>query len=205
MRIPRTGQPDWLMVIMTTMVGAWILWACAACSTPRESEFVLRRLATGMVDATDLPLGWGDRRSTVPEVSNATARSITYYAIGPGTPYVNVGQRILIYPSEDASKAAFQDTVAQTIPAAYEDEWVTPPELTFAANADEIRVACLSGFVNGIPHRTCSMIARYGDMLTHLHGNVFEDRWLTMEQFRRLVQQVDAKMYRASQLSPDKP
>ncbi len=38
-----------------------------------------------------------------------------------------------------------------------------------------------------------------------LSGIVFEARWLTMEQFRRLVERVDAKIYRASQLSSDEP
>ncbi|MBK9094675.1 MAG: hypothetical protein IPM84_18280 [Anaerolineae bacterium] len=38
------------------------------------------------------------------------------------------------------------------------------------------------------------MTARYGNLLTTLDGQVFKDRWLTMAQFRHLLERVDAKM-----------
>ncbi len=111
----------------------------------------------------------------------------------------------MIYPNEDAARSAYEEIVAQAFPAGYSDRWLTPAELEFEGRSDQIKIACLSGSINGMPFSGCRAIAQYSDMLTYLTGNVFENRWLTMEQFRRLVERVDAKMYRASQLSPDAP
>lgn len=192
---------------VTVRVGlfVWAIALTASCQAPDSSKDMMRRFATGMVDATDLPFGWGDRRSTAAEVPGAIGRNITYYAEGPGRSYVNVGQQMMIYPDESAARLAYETIVAESFPAEYADRWLTPPELEFQGRSDQMKIACLSGAINGIPFEGCSVVARYKDMVMDLTANVFENRWLTMEQFRRLVERVDAKMYRASQLSPDGP
>lgn len=187
---------------------AIIVWAAVlnlSCQAPDGSEYAMRRFATGMVDATDLPFGWGDRRSTAAAVQGGIGRNITYYAEGPSRSYVNVGQQMMVYPNEDAARSAFEKIVAQSFPAEYSDRWITPAELEFEGRSDQMKIACLSGSINGMPFSGCSVVARYKDMVMDLTANVFENRWLTMEQFRRMVERVDAKMYRASQLSPDGP
>ncbi len=192
-------------VIAHAAIIVWAVVLNVSCQAPDGSEYAVRRFATGMVDATDLPFGWGDRRSTAAEVPGAIGRNITYYAEGPGRSYVNVGQQMRIYPDENAARLAYETIVAKTFPAEYADRWLTPPELEFEGRSDQMKIACLSGSINGMPFEGCSVVARYGEMVMHLMGNVFENRWLTMEQFRRLVERVDEKMYRASQLSPDEP
>jgi hypothetical protein len=37
-------------------------------------------------------------------------------------------------------------------------------------------------------------MARYDDVVMTLYANVFEDRWLTMAQFKRLLERVDARV-----------
>lgn len=176
-----------------------------SCQAPDGAEYAMRRFATGMVDATDLPFGWGDRRSMAAEVPGAIGRNITYYAEGPGRSYVNVGQQMMIYPDESAARLAYETIVAEAFPAEYADRWHTPPELEIGGRSDQMKIACLSGSINGMPFKGCRAIAQYSDMVMYLTGNVFENRWLTMEQFRRLVERVDAKMYQASQLQPVEP
>ncbi|MFZ2618471.1 MAG: hypothetical protein WA077_21005, partial [Anaerolineae bacterium] len=53
---------------------------------------------------------------------------------------------------------------------------------------------CNPGVLNDIPVRTCRVTARYGDLVTTIRAQIFEDRWLTMAQFRHLLERVDAKM-----------
>ena len=192
-------------VFVRAVIFILIVALSVSCQGPDGSEYAMRRFATGMVDATDLPFGWGDRRSTAAEVPGAIGRNITYYAEGPGRSYVNVGQQMMIYPNEDAARSAYEEIVAQSFPAEYSDRWLTPAEVEFEGRSDQMKIACLSGSINGMPFSGCSLVARYKDMVMDLTANVFENRWLTMEQFRRLVERVDAKMYRASQLSPDGP
>ncbi len=195
----------YLKLMFAVAVCLFLIVGCTESYQSGESAFVLSRFAAGMVDATDLPFGWGDRRSTAAEVPGAIGRNITYYAEGPGRSYVNVGQQMMIYPDESAARLAYETIVAESFPAEYKDQWLTPPELEFQGRSDQMKIACLSGAINGIPFEGCSFVARYKDMVMDLTANVFENRWLTMEQFRRLVERVDAKMYRAGQLSPDAP
>ena len=201
MRINRVS----LGVIAHAIIFVWAVALNVSCQAPDGSEYAMRRFATGMVDATDLPFGWGDRRSTAAEIPGAIGRNITYYAEGPGRSYVNVGQQLIIYPDKSAARLAYETIVAEAFPAVYADRWLTPPELEIGGRSDQMKIACLSGSINGMPFKGCRAIAQYSDMVMYLSGNVFEDRWLTMEQFRRLVERVDAKMYRASQLSADEP
>ena len=200
-RINRVG----LGVIAHAVVFVWAVALNVSCQAPDGAEYAMRKFATGMVDATDLPFGWGDRRSTTAEVPGAIGRNITYYAEGPVRSYVNVGQKMMIYPDESAARLAYETIVAEAFPAKYTDLWLTPPELEYQGRSDQMKIACRSGLIDGIPFEGCSVVARYKDMVMDLTANVFENRWLTMEQFRRLLERVDSKMYQASQLQPVGP
>jgi hypothetical protein len=148
-----------------------------------------------MMDATDLPFGWGHRWSDSIKTPDGFGQRVTYYGANPRSqPYVNVSQYLVYYRTVEHSRAAYQAAVAEAIPAAYADKWIRPPELDFTARADEMTIACLPGRMEGIYLRSCSFIARYADVVMTVYANVFEDRWLTMAQFRRLVERVDARV-----------
>ncbi len=148
-----------------------------------------------MMDATDLPFGWGHRASYAVDEFGGVGRVIMYSGANPRSkPFVSVSQYIIIYPDEQRSSSAYDTAVAEAIPAAYADKWVRPPELDFQGHADEVVIACLPGRVGGFYLRSCTVVARYGDMMMRLDGNVFEDRWMTMTQFRHLVERVDKHM-----------
>ncbi len=181
------------------------LVACWAQSRPGESELVLRRFATGMVDATDLPFGWGGRESSSPDRPGSVGQSISYYGAGPGVTHVNVRHRLFVYPTEEASAAGYEQAVAESIPPAYSDKWVAPPELQIESQADQFIARCLPAMINGAPAYTCVVIGQYGAMLSELSAGTVRDPWLNMSQFRRVVERVDAKMYQASQLQPVGP
>jgi len=172
-----------------------ILTSCTPRYRPGESEAIIRRFSLAMIDATDLPFGWGHRASYAVDEFGGVGRVIMYSGANPRSkPFVSVSQYIIIYPDEQQSSTAYDTAVAEAIPAAYADKWVHPPELDFQGHADEMVIACLPGRVGGFYLRSCKVIARYGDMVMRLYGNVFEDRWLTMVQFRRLVERVDKHM-----------
>ena len=194
-----------LRLLLSSAVCICTLVACWAQSRPDNSEFVLRRFATGMIDATDLPFGWGGRESSSPDRPGSVGQSISYYGAGPGVTHVNVRHRLFVYPTEEASAAGYEQAVAESIPPAYSDKWVAPPELQIESQADQFIARCLPAVINDSPAYTCVVIGQYGDMLSELSAGTVRDPWLNMSQFRRVVERVDAKMYRASQLSPDGP
>ena len=164
-------------------------------TTPTETP--INRIERGMVDATDLPSGWSLRSTGAPRNSNGAilARYRDYQ--GPqrsAMPFVRTGQQMYLYSNEIESREAFQKLVTDSIPSEFADKWPRPVELDFTLHASESRIGCSSGLVNNIPHRVCLVIARYDEVVTRLDGLVFEDRWLTMAQFRHLLERVDAKM-----------
>ena len=180
------------------------LASLAACNAPvplpadyDTSKSDVSRIERGMVDATDLPSGWSLRSTGAPRNSNGAilARYRDYQ--GPqrsAMPFVRTGQQMYLYSNEIESREAFQKLVTDSIPSEFADKWPRPVELDFTLHASESRIGCSSGLVNNIPHRVCLVIARYDEVVTRLDGLVFEDRWLTMAQFRHLLERVDAKM-----------
>jgi len=189
----RTKRLPIIVAAATLILCAVALTACWP-SDPLE-QAAIRRHGVDMMDATDLPFGWGHRWSDSIKTTDGFGQRVTYYGANPRSqPYVNVSQRIVYYRTVAQSQAAYQAAVAQAIPAAYADKWVRPPELDFPSRADEMTIACLPGRMEGIYLRSCSFIARYDDAVMILYANVFEDRWLTMAQFRRLLERVDKRM-----------
>ncbi len=109
--------------------------------------------------------------------------------------FVRASQSIALYAGETESDAAYRAAAREMIPVGYEDQWPRPPELDFTTQADAITVGCSDASVfDGIPARTCRVAARYGNLVTTIRGQIFEDLWLTMLQFRNLLERVDAKI-----------
>jgi hypothetical protein len=54
-------------------------------------------------------------------------------------------------------------------------------------------VACLPGSIRGEPYYACGAVARYDHVIVRIYGNVFEGRWLQMEDFRRILENVDQR------------
>ncbi len=51
---------------------------------------------------------------------------------------------------------------------------------------------------NGVPMQSCSAVARYDQIVMTVYGNVFQDRWLTMSQFQRLLERLEQRAREAS-------
>lgn len=185
----------------------WLLvsWAAVAllslggCIRDPFPSAVRQQVNLGLIDGTDLPFGWGYRSGKPLDVPGGYGQDVGFHGADPAKyPFVLVTQTLEIYPDETASHGAYQAWVARAIPPAYADVWVQPLELQdFQNKADEISIACMAVRINGIPTRSCRVIARYGELVTTLFANVFEDRWLTMPQFRRLVERLDQRMQAA--------
>jgi len=183
-------------ILVTTVTLVLCTVALSACwpSDPL-AQAAIRRHGLDTMNATDLPFGWGHRWSDSIETSDGFGQRVTYYGANPRSqPYVNVSQYLVYYRTVEHSRAAYQAAVAEAIPTAYADKWVRPPELDIHGRANEMTIACLPGRMEGIYLRSCRFIARYDDAVMTLYANVFEDRWLTMAQFRRLLERVDKRM-----------
>lgn len=169
---------------------AALMWRFWPTQTSTEAWFEAVR-----IQAEDLPRGWRYVGAELENVPGAEARSFWYYGPqGESTPWVKVMQEIIRYPSAQASADAYEGWVDEYIPPAARDEWIQPPGLEFTSQADQIVVACLSGYVNDVHHYACSAIGRYGDVVVVAIANVFDDRWLTMSDFQTVLEAMDRRI-----------
>jgi len=189
------------LLIILCVVTSLVLSSCIRDEMPPA---IRQQVRLGLIDGADLPFGWGYRSGGPLDVPGGYGQDVGFHGADPGKyPFVLVTQTLEVYPDESASRAAFLARVNEAIPPNYADVWIQPPELDFRGNADEIKIACMSVHINGIPTRTCEVIARYGKLVTTLFANVFEDRWLTMAQFRHLVERLDQHMQDARALQSE--
>jgi len=193
-----------LLVVLQTVI------ACMASQGPLvgtvPTDTPVNRLERGLMDATDLPFGWRRESSGVPRDLRGEVARYRDYRGPTGSPiFVRAGQSIALYSTLTDSEAAYKETAANEIPAAYADHWLHPTELDISHHADEITIGCLDGVFNGISARSCRVITRYGLLVTIVNAQVFEDRWLTMAQFRHLLERVDAKMEAIREPQTDAP
>lgn len=190
------------LLIILCLVASLLLSSCIRDAMPPA---VRQQVRLGLIDGADLPFGWGYRSGGPLDVPGGYGQGVGFHGANPDKhSFVLVTQRLEIYPDDSASRAAFQTRVDEAIPPDYADVWGQPPELNFQGGADEIKIACMAVQINGISTRSCRVTARYGELVTSLWGNVFEDRWLTMAQFRQLVERLDQHMQaaRASTQTP---
>lgn len=189
------GRANRWLIALALYLGIQLLTACVARPTVPTISPTQQRFNAGLITARDLPKGWGHRELYIPDIPDATARTVVFYGDNPREfPIANVSQDIYIYTDGDASASAFEGVLDEAIPPAYADKWVWPEELEFENHADEIVIGCLPGVANDISFRSCSFVARYDDMIVRVYGQVFEDRWMTMSQFRQLLERVDERM-----------
>jgi len=158
--------------------------------TPLEMRFETLR-----IKVEDLPAGWYDGGSQVEEVPGAKARFYWFHNTSArNKSWVNVSQEIILYPDPQAAANAYDKWLAE-----YTESWASPPGFEFTGQTDQMHVVCLSGYVNELHHYACEALGLYGNTLSVLRGNVFDDRWLTMEDFQAILEAMDRRIVAAAE------
>lgn len=89
--------------LLTSAAIAIAVVICCACAGG-DSQANLQRVFRGIMDASDLPSGWGGRRDAIIKDPIGIARGVTFYGANPrDKPWVNVSQTIMCYPDEQQS------------------------------------------------------------------------------------------------------
>ncbi len=145
------------------------------------------------IQLSDLPQGWRRGEVMVESVPNAEGRFYRFYGTANRSEsWINVEQIILLYPDVAAARVGYQEQETQYIPPTA-TRWREMKELAFAHQADEWHAECLPHSINGSPGFACRAIARYENLVIVMLGNVFEDRWLSMADFRVVLEAMDRR------------
>ncbi len=146
------------------------------------------------IRGADLPNGWdvgGIRPKDEPE---AEARFYYYYdTSAQDLIWVSFSEQLVIYTKKEAAIQSYGGWNQRYIPPAYADRWQATPELEFDDHADQMKIACLPGKINQIPYSACVAIARYENIVVIVQGNVFTSQWLTMSDFRSILEAIDRR------------
>ncbi|MFP4344678.1 MAG: hypothetical protein ACLFU8_08300 [Anaerolineales bacterium] len=163
-------------------------WENRPTLSPTDAFFADVALELG-----DLPQGWRRGGVMVESVPNAEGRFYRFYGTANRSEsWINVGQIILLYPDVAAARVGYQEQDRQYIPPTA-TQWREMEELAFAHQADEWHAECLPHSINGSPGFGCRAIARYENLVIVMLGNVFEERWLSMADFRTVLEAMDRR------------
>lgn len=180
------------LLILQSLIGRTVYrWAWERRPTPSPAEVLLAQAA---IQLSDLPQGWRQGDMMVESVPETEGRSIRFYGTSdPNESWINVGEILLLYPDVTAAQVGYQQQHDQHIPPAYATHWKEIAELEFSHHADQWHVACLSGNTNGSSSHACRAVARYENLVVTMLGNVYEDRYLSMADFRAVLEAMDRR------------
>ena len=116
------------------------------------------------------------------------------YRTQPRQTGIALSQFVTFYSTTLLAEQAYSRTLDKYFPPEYIKDWKDAPELVFPYHADALKVACLASRLNGIPFQACRSLARYKQLIVMTFGNVFEDKWLTMADYRKMLEAVDRRV-----------
>ncbi len=179
------------LLILQSLIGRMVYrWAWERRPTPSPTEVLLAQAA---IQLSDLPQGWRQGGIMVEPVPNAEGRFYRFYGTSdPAESWINVGEILLLYPDIATAQVGYQQQRDQHIPPTA-TRWKEIPELEFSHHANEWYVACLPGNINGSSNHACTAVARYEHLVVTMLGNVYEDRYLSMADFRAVLEAMDRR------------
>jgi hypothetical protein len=105
-----------------------------------------------------------------------------------------LSERFAVYPTVELARDRFLDWRDRMIPPKYADRWKEFSALEFSSHADEITTACMPDSANSQPFWGCAAIARYQNLIVVIQGNLYEDKWLTFEDYRAVLEAADRRI-----------
>lgn len=150
-----------------------------------------QRILDAKLYVNDLPDPWF-RGHGSPRIKRVDGREELFYFFShnaaPDLPYVMIGENLTLYANEEAAHEGYALKLDEYFPPFAADRWQkNPSALQFVHHADELESGCIEGSVDGHHHYACHMLCRYGRLVIGVLGNVYEDQWLTMEEFRQVL------------------
>lgn len=175
-----------------------LLASCVASNKRVEQVFPL------FIQSSDLPAGWYYDKTTggVGRWGNEGTGTVSRFVQFRGTRdrnllEVHVIHEVNLFPDADKAATSFARILKKETPT---EDWVWPEQVAFDSKADQFSLVCLdlqSILTDGNGHREthwCTAVGRYGTVVSIIEANIFEDQWLTFNDFERLLTMADARL-----------
>lgn len=147
-----------------------------------------------LIEPQNLPTPWRPdlihtNSLSVPEGLGASR----WFAESGNRTWVNVFQDVFVFPHSVQAERYYDEQVEEYGTLEFQG-WDSMPTLRFAHHADATHLACHESYVNNHHHFGCYVVGRYGRIVTVVGGHIFDRKWLTAEQFRQVLIEVDSKL-----------
>lgn len=189
-----------LLALLTTIS----LSACLESNQRVEQIFPL------FIQPMDLPSGWyyDTTGAGIGRLDNERQGVISRYHTYRGTRdrdllEVHVSQEIILFPDADQAARAFVTLAEREVPT---ENWIWPEQIQFESQADQFLLVCLDlEHVFGDGHESleshaCAVVGQYGSVVSVIEANIFPDKWLTFEDFQKLLTMADTRLTGAASL-----
>ncbi len=184
-----------LVVFTVTIVG---LGASGGAKVDQQSTTALKPIPAWtdelIIQNDELPYGWKvDGSVTENKFGTKIWRYWFRHVSVQEFTWVNFSEQIAIYSTVETTLEMFDDWGDLIFPPGA-DTWEQIPELEFSHHASQMKTACIRIFIDQLPVLSCSTVARYQNVVLVVRGNVFEDQWLTLSDFRNVLEAIDARL-----------
>lgn len=164
-------------------------------AAPLTSEEAI--LEVILLDTSDLPDRWSPEDIDVEHVRvHDGIGKIVWFRQFFDRPWINIREEVYVYKDEEAARRGYENQLCEY--ARFELQgWddVPPFSPSFLLHADIIHPSCAELYLNGQHVFACDVVGRYGRVVTVVGGNIFDKRWLTVDQFRQVLITVDQKAH----------
>ena len=177
-----------LGIFSLLVAGSVLLVGCTSDANDRAT-----RLIALLLRASDLPPGWQRDHGGIGNWDREREDIVSRFVSFRGVPErqragVLVWQELIDYPSANHAGDEFADIVQKEIPPV---AWSWPEQVDFDSQAIQIQLACRS---TSSEPMSCRSVAQYGNFVSVIYANVFEEQWLTMEDLERLLESIDKRL-----------
>jgi hypothetical protein len=147
-----------------------------------------------MLTDEELPAGWRYDTSTTYDRPGVSGRFYGFYntIAGRDALAVSLSEEFGLYPTTLEATRFYTSWANDFISP--QATWENMPDLDFPTHADQMKIVCLLDQIHGIPNRDCMAIARYQNVIVKIFGVVYEERWLSIADFRSTLQAADRRI-----------
>lgn len=186
------------LAVVQFMLGTAVFTLAGRILPTRTRSPAEKIIYASAIQLEDLPKGWRRSDILVENASGAEGRFFIFQGTSdPAQSWINVNETLLVFDSIELARRNYSEQIVKSFPPSAADSWKRIPELEFPHHADEIKVACLPGYINGERVLSCKAVARYRNLVVVVYANVFDDRWLRMSEFRAVLEAMDRRIVAA--------
>ena len=189
------------ILLAGAIVELTLLGACTSTpsdshdATPNAEEMLTKALLT----KDDVPAGWYEVKVKPDTAADAIGRAVDFQGASDiGLSWVKLLQEVYLYTTNESATRAYQQLIGQGFPALGKaGSWEPVPEFQALSHADHVTIACLPVQINQESVQSCRSVAQYQTLIVVMYSNLLEDRWMTVEGFKKALSAMDRRAMEA--------